>query len=65
VTDQPEVRDKREVLAVLRRAGVRDETIEALDASLGNVVDVQRDADVFAEHGITLERIVDWMGGSL
>jgi hypothetical protein len=58
------VRSKADVFAVLRRAGEPEQTIDALDALLDDPVDLQRDADVLARHGITLDRLVDRMGGS-
>jgi hypothetical protein len=62
--DEPHVRRKTEILAVLRRAGYSEQTVSALDAELQDPVDVDRDANVFLRHGITLDRIIDRMGGS-
>jgi crotonobetainyl-CoA:carnitine CoA-transferase CaiB-like acyl-CoA transferase len=65
VTDETQLRDKAEALAALRRAGVPPETIRALDGVLEDPVDLARDADVLARYGITRDRMVDAMGGSL
>jgi hypothetical protein len=62
--DEPRVRGKTEILAVLRRAGYSEQTIAALDAELDDPVDVDRDANVFLRHGITLGGLIDRMGGS-
>jgi hypothetical protein len=64
MVDEPHVRGKVEILAVLRRAGYSEQTVAALDAELDDPVDVDRDANVFLRHGITLERVIDRMGGS-
>jgi hypothetical protein len=63
--DESDRREKGEVLAVLRRAGVHERTIAQLDALLGDQVDIRRDANLLARYGITLDSVVDWMGGSL
>jgi hypothetical protein len=57
-------RRKAEVLATLRRAGYSEQTLEALDAELPDPVDIDRDGNVFLRHGITLDSIIDRMGGS-
>jgi hypothetical protein len=59
-----DLRQKADVLEVLRRAGVPEETIRALDAALDDPVDVQRDANLLARHGVTLGLLTDRMGGS-
>lgn len=64
MSGEPRVRSKSEVLAILRRAGVPEQTVEALDAELLDSVDLDRDANVFLRHGITLDHIIDRMGGS-
>jgi hypothetical protein len=64
VGDEPVLRRKADVLAVRRRAGVPEQTAEALDAELRDPVDVDRDANVFLRHGLTLDRLIDRMGGS-
>ena len=56
LSDEQDVKPKAEVLAVLRRSGVPEETVEALDAAL----DTTRDANLFLRYGITL----DSLGGS-
>ena len=49
---------------VLRRAGVSEQTIQELDARLPDPIDVRRDAAVFLRYGITLDAMIDRMGGS-
>ena len=58
------LRSKAEVLAVLRRAGVSEATVEALDAELVDPVDVDRDANLFLRYGLTIDVLIDRMGGS-
>jgi hypothetical protein len=58
------MRSKAEVLAVLRRAGVSEATVAALDAQLRDPVDVDRDANLFLQYGLTLDVLIDCMGGS-
>jgi len=62
--NERDLRRKADVLEVLRRAGVPEETIRALDAELDDPVDVGRDANLLARHGVTLGLLVDRMGGS-
>jgi hypothetical protein len=60
--DGRDLRPKADVLAVLRRCGLSEQT--AFDAALDDPVDLERDADLFFRYGITLEGLVDRMGGS-
>jgi hypothetical protein len=62
--DEPHLRRKAEILSILHRAGYSEETVEALDAELPDPVDVDRDGNVFLRHGITLDNVIDRMGGS-
>jgi len=64
MVDEPHLRRKAEILAVLRRAGYPEQTVAALDAELDDPVDLDRDANAFLRHGITLDRVIDRMGGS-
>ena len=64
VTGKGRLKRKAEVLAVLRRAGVPEQTIKELDAALDDPVDVDREANLLARYGLTLDRLVDRMGGS-
>jgi hypothetical protein len=64
MSGKPRVHPKSEVLAILRRAGVSEQTVEALDAELRDPVDTDRDANAFLRHGITLDYLIDRMGGS-
>jgi hypothetical protein len=60
----PTTRPKADVLRVLRRAGVAEEAIEALNDALDDPVDVQRDGNLFLRYGITLDTLISRMGGS-
>jgi hypothetical protein len=62
--DDSDLRSKANLLAVLRRAGVPPDTIQALDAALDDPVDVERDAGLLMRYGITRDRLVESMGGS-
>jgi hypothetical protein len=62
--DEPHLRRKAEILAILRRAGYSEEAVEALDAELPDPVDVDRDGNVLLRYGITLDSVIDRMGGS-
>jgi hypothetical protein len=64
VSEERDVRSKAEVLAVLRRSGIPEQTVQALDAALDDPVDVTRDANLFLRYGITLDSLIDRMGGS-
>jgi uncharacterized membrane protein YebE (DUF533 family) len=64
MVDRPHVRRKAEIIEVLRRAGYSEEAIAALDAELDDPVDIDRKANVLLRHGITLDRLIDRMGGS-
>jgi hypothetical protein len=59
-----DLRAKADVLAVLRRAGIPEQTVQALDAVLEDPVDLRRDGDLLARYGITRDRLIDRMGGS-
>ena len=64
MSDQPDLRPKADVLAVLRRAGISEGTVQALDAALEDPVDLRRDGNLLASYGITRDRLTDRMGGS-
>jgi hypothetical protein len=55
---------KADALALLRRVGIPEETIRALDTVLDDPVDVERDASLLAHYGITRGQLVEDMGGS-
>jgi hypothetical protein len=59
-----DLRPKAEVLAVLRRAGIPEETLRTLNAALEDPVDLRRDGNLLARHGVTLDVLTDRMGGS-
>ena len=64
MTDARDVKPKAEVLAVLRRAGIPEETIRELDTVLDDPVDLDHDLGLLGRYGITRDRLVDVMGGS-
>jgi uncharacterized membrane protein YebE (DUF533 family) len=64
MTEKRDQLDKKDVLAMLRRAGVGEETIRALDAELDDPVDRERVASLAGRYGITLDQLIDRMGGS-
>jgi len=64
MSDERDLRAKASVLAVLRRAGVPEETLKALDAALQDPVDLRRDGTLLARYGISRDLLVDRMGGS-
>jgi hypothetical protein len=64
VSEERDLRPKAEILAVLRRTQVPEQTVEALDAALDDPVDVSRDGELFLHYGITLDSLIDYMGGS-
>jgi hypothetical protein len=64
MSDESDLRPKPGVLAALRRAGIPEQTVQALDAALKDPVDLRRDGNLLTHHGITLDRLIDRMGGS-
>jgi hypothetical protein len=64
MSEKRNVRSKAEALALLRRSGVHEDTIRALEAVLPDPVDLERDANLLARYGITRSALVDRMGGS-
>ena len=64
MSDPIEFRRKEEILAVLRRAGVPEETLDALEAALPDPVAVTDAANIVARYGINLNSIISAMGGS-
>jgi hypothetical protein len=63
-SEKRDLRSKASVLALLRRAGVSERTVEAMDAALDDPVDLHRDAGLFFRYGVTVAQLVDRMGGS-
>jgi hypothetical protein len=55
---------KAEVLRVLRRAGIADETIAELERELSDPVDVDRDGPLLQRYGITRDSLISRLGGS-
>jgi hypothetical protein len=64
MSDQSDLRSKAHVIALLRRIGVPEETVTALDAVLDDPVDLVRDANLLASYGLTRDNLIDRMGGS-
>jgi hypothetical protein len=64
MSDERDLRPKATVLEVLHRAGVPDQTVRALNAALDDPIDLRRDGNVLLSYGITLDRLIDRMGGS-
>ena len=62
--EKADLRPKADVLQMLRRAGVSDATIRALDDALDDPVDPDRDGAVFLRHGLTLGGLMDRRGAS-
>ena len=60
----PTTRSHEEFARVLRRAGYPDEFIRDVLSHLPDPVDLQRDGDTLARHGLSPERLMDSMGGS-
>jgi hypothetical protein len=57
-------RAKSDVLDLMRRLGMQDRIDEAA-ATLPEVVDLRRDADLLARLGLGPDALVDRLGGSL
>jgi hypothetical protein len=57
-------RPKEDVLTILRRVGAPGEAIRALDAELGDPVDVEEAANLLLRYGITIDWATSRMGGS-
>jgi hypothetical protein len=64
MSDERDLRSKTTVLAVLRRAGIPEETVQALSAVLADPVDLRRDGNLLGRYGIDVNRLTDRMGGS-
>jgi hypothetical protein len=64
MSDTPDLRSKADVLAVLRRAGIPETTVQRLKAVLKDPVDLRRDENLLAEFGVTRDELIDRMGGS-
>jgi hypothetical protein len=64
VTLRPATRSHEEFARVLRRAGYSDEFIRAVLSDLSDPVDLQRDEQTLARHGLSEDRLIDRLGGS-
>lgn len=64
MTLRPATRSHEEVTRVLRRAGYSDEFIREVLSQLPDPIDLQRDAQTLALHGLSPERLMDSLGGS-
>jgi hypothetical protein len=58
------LRSKDAVIGALRRAGVAPESIAVLQRRLPDPVDLDRDGELLLAHGITIDRVIDRLGGS-
>jgi len=59
-----DLRPKPGMLAVLRRVGVPEQTVQTLNVALKDPVHLRRDGNLLASYGITVDRLVDLLGGS-
>jgi hypothetical protein len=64
MSDPIEFLRKEEILAVVRRAGVPGETVDALEAALPDPVSVTDAANIVGRYGINFDSIISAMGGS-
>jgi hypothetical protein len=64
MSDPIEFLRKDDILAVLRRASVPEETLHALDAALPDPVGLTDAANIPGRYGITLDSVISAMGGS-
>lgn len=60
----PSLRSHEELARVLRRAGYSDELISEVLRQLPDPVDLQRDQQILARYGLSMERLMDRMGAS-
>jgi hypothetical protein len=64
VSDPGNLRSKAHVLRVLRRVGVPEETLQALDEALPDPVDLVRDANLLGSYGLSRDGLMEDMGSS-
>lgn len=64
MTERPIKIAKADGIARVRRAGFPEETIQALESELDDPIDTERDAVILPRHGVTIDRLIDRMGGS-
>ena len=64
MTERPIKIAKADGIAMVRRAGFPEETIQALESELDDPIDTERDAVILLRHGVTIDRLIDRMGGS-
>lgn len=57
------LRQRSEIITVMQRAGLGDRVAEA-QQTLPEVIDLDRDAQLLDRLGLSLDRIVDRLGGS-
>jgi hypothetical protein len=55
---------KKNLLALLRRSGVTEKTVNEIAEHLPELVDLDRDGKLLLQYGITRDRLVSRMGGS-
>jgi len=59
-----QVRSKAEVLQVLRRLGVPQQTIAEIASHLSDPVDLHEAAELLQAYGLTRDALISRMGGS-
>ena len=64
MTLRPATRSHEEFTRVLRRAGYSDEFIREVLSQLADPIDLQRDGQTLARHGLSRELLMDRMGAS-
>ena len=62
MTSRPTTRSHEQFTRVLRRAGYSDEFIRAVLSQLEDPIDLQRDEQTLARHGLSGERLMDRLG---
>jgi hypothetical protein len=62
--DRSELRSKSELLRVLRRLGVPETTISAIDTQLPDPVDMDEAGALLQSYGLTRDEVISRLGGS-
>ena len=57
-------RSHEEAERVLRRAGYSDEFIREVLSQLPDPIDLERDQQILTRYGLSVERLMDRLGGS-
>jgi hypothetical protein len=64
MSEPGEFRRKADVLALLRRLGVSEEILQAVDDRFDDRVSLDELGNFLLPYGITYDSIISWMGGS-